>query len=112
MKEREKLILDKIKLYAQQAIEFKGNIDFQTFSNETKTIAACVHNLSQIGELVGRLDDHFIEDNPTIPWRKIRGMRNRIVHDYEGIQLNIVWDVLVDFLPQLIEDIGKIENHK
>jgi len=110
MKEHEKIILEKMKIYAKQAIEFKGNIGFPAFSTDTKTIAACVHNLSQIGELVGRLDDQFVEENPTIPWRKIRGMRNRIVHDYEGIQLNIVWDVLVDFLPQLIEDLNRIEE--
>jgi uncharacterized protein with HEPN domain len=107
MREHEKVILDKIKLYATQAVEFKGDTDFITFSNDTKTIAACVHNLSQIGELVGRLDDDFIESNQKIPWRKMRGMRNRIVHDYEGIKLNIVWDVLQDFLPELIRDIDE-----
>jgi len=38
----------------------------------------------------------------------MKSMRNRIVHDYEGIQLNIIWDVLVDFIPVLIEDIDEI----
>ena len=109
MKKHEKVILDKIKLYATQALEFKGDSDLSTFSNDTKTIAACVHNLSQIGELVGRLDDDFIESNQKIPWRKMRGMRNRIVHDYEGIKLNIIWDVLQDFLPELIKDIDESE---
>jgi uncharacterized protein with HEPN domain len=108
MKKHEKIILDKISAYAKQAMEFKGNTDFLTFSNDKKTIAACVHNLSQIGELVGRLDDDFIESNQEIPWRKIRGMRNRIVHDYEGIKLNIVWDVLQDFLPELIKAVDEI----
>ena len=112
MKDREKIILDKIKIYAIQTIEFICDIDFQTFSNDIKTIAACVHNLSQIGELVGRLDEDFIESNPKIPWRKIRGMRNRIVHDYEGIQLNIVWDVLVEFLPELITNIDTIDEQE
>jgi len=40
--------------------------------------------LSQIGELAGKLESDFIENTAHIPWRKIRGMRNRIVHDYEG----------------------------
>jgi len=109
MKEHEKVILEKIKIYAIQAIQFKGDIDFENFSKDAKTIAACVLNLSQIGELVSRLDDKFLEANNQIPWRKIKGMRNRIVHDYEGIQLNIVWDVLVDFLPELIEKIDSLE---
>jgi uncharacterized protein with HEPN domain len=54
------------------------------------------------------LDDEFIEANAKIPWRKIKGMRNKIAHDYEGIQLNIIWDVLEDFLPTLIESIEQL----
>jgi uncharacterized protein with HEPN domain len=109
MKEHEKIILEKIKAYAVQAVQFKGDINFAEFSEDAKTIAACVLNLSQIGELVGRLNDEFLEANAQIPWRKMRGMRNRIVHDYEGVQLNIVWDVLVDFLAELIIAVCKIK---
>lgn len=105
---KEKAILEKLKDYASQAIQFKGDMTFEEFSNDLKTISACVFSLSQIGELVSRLDVEFVEANNQIPWRKIKGMRNRIVHDYEGIQLNIVWDVLVDFLPELIKSINKI----
>ena len=112
MKEYEKVILEKIKNYAIQAIQFKADIDFENFSQDTKTIAACVLNLSQIGELTGRLDDNFLNAHNHIPWRKMKGMRNRIVHDYEGIQLNIVWDVLVDFLPELIEKINSLDKAK
>ena len=108
MKEHEKVILTKIDVYAKQAIQFKGEMDFTEFTKDVKTIAACVFNLSQIGELAGRLDADFTEANNQIPWRKMRGMRNRIVHDYEGIQLNIVWDVLEDFLPELIGDIANM----
>ena len=108
MKEHEQAILEKIKTYALQAIQFKGDMNFEEFSKDTKTIAACVLNLSQIGELVGRLDNEFLAANPHIPWRKIRGMRNRIVHDYEGILLTTVWDAILDFLPELIEDIEQL----
>lgn len=108
MKEHEKLILEKIKIYAEQAIQFKEGMTFEEFSNDPKTISACVFNLSQIGELVTRLDSGFLEANSHIPWHKMKGMRNRIVHDYEGIKLNIVWDVLVDFLPELIRNINEL----
>ena len=108
MKEHEKVILEKIKNYAVQAIQFKGNMDFEQFSEDAKTVAACTLNLSQIGELTVYLDNDFIEINNQIPWRKIKGMRNRIVHDYEGLRLNIVWDVLIDFLPELIDSIERM----
>ena len=108
MKDHERIILDKIKAYAIQTIEFKNDIDFSDFSKDPKTIAAVVFNLSQIGELTSHLNDEFTKSHSQIPWRNIKGMRNKIVHDYEGIQLNIVWDVLVTFLPKLIIDIDEI----
>jgi len=106
MKEIE--IISKMKTYAAQAIQFKAGIDFSEFSKDIKTINACVFNLSQIGELVTKLDEKFIKDNNHIPWRKIKDMRNRIVHDYEGIHLHIVWEVLTDFLPELITNLEKL----
>lgn len=110
MKEHEKIILSKIKVYAEQAMLFKESMTFEEFSSDPKTISACVFNLSQIGELVTRLDYEFLETSCHIPWRKMRGMRNRIIHDYEGIRLNIVWDVLVDFLPELIKNINELNG--
>ena len=109
MKEHEKVILEKMKLYAEQAIQFKGDMTFEEFSNDLKTISACIFNLSQIGELVSRLDDRFIDANSQIPWRSIKGMRNRIAHDYQGIRLNIIWDVLENFLPHLTQSISEID---
>ena len=108
MKEYEKKILEKIKFYSAQAIEFKAGMDFAQFSDDSKTISACVFSLSQIGELVGRLESEFVKNTQHIPWQKIKGMRNKIIHDYEGILLNIVWDVLTDFLPELIMFIDEL----
>lgn len=108
MKEHERIVLEKIKIYAEQAIQFKEGMTFEGFSDDPKTISACVFNLSQIGEMVTRLNPEFLEASNQIPWHKMRGMRNRIIHDYEGIQLNIVWDVLVDFLPELIKNINEL----
>lgn len=108
MNDHERVILEKMRIYAVQAIQFKGNMDFCEFSGDPKTISACVFNLSQIGELTGKLAKEFIDRTDHIPWHKMKGMRNKIVHDYEGIQLNIVWDVLNEFLPELIKNIDKI----
>lgn len=57
-------------------------------------VEACVFNLSQIGELVNKIDKEFISKHPQIPWFKMRGLRNRIVHDYEGINLKLIWEII------------------
>ena len=61
-----------------------------------------------MGELVGKFSDAFLEQNSHIPWRKINGLRNRIVHGYDDIQLTMVWQVIDEYLPQLIKDLKKV----
>ena len=65
-------------------------ISYDEFCNDSKLVEACVFNLSQMGELANRVDDVFADANPSIPWRLIYGLRNRIVHDYEGVNLRLI----------------------
>ncbi len=71
-------------------------------------IEACVFNLSQMGELVNKLDDAFIEKNQHISWHKIRGLRNRIVHDYEGVKMILIWEIVSSDLPNLKNDLEEL----
>lgn len=64
-------------------------------------VEACIFNLSQIGELANKIDTDFEENNPSIPWRIMYGLRNKIVHDYEGVNLVLIWDIVKDDLPKL-----------
>lgn len=48
-----------------------------------------------------KLDEEFEENNPQIPWRQLYGLRNRIVHDYEGVNLKLVWEIIECDLPGL-----------
>ncbi len=62
---------------------------------------ACNMCIIQIGELVGRLSDDFIDKHSDIPWHQIKAMRNLYAHDYENIKLKIVWDTLTTDIPDL-----------
>lgn len=57
-------------------------------------VEACIFNLSQIGELVNKLDKEYINKYQDIPWHKMKGLRNRIVHDYECVNLKLIWEVI------------------
>ena len=72
-------------------------------------VEACVFNLSQIGELVRHLDRDFIEQHSDIPWAQMRGLRNRIIHDYEGVNLMLVWEIIKYDIPTLIVKLKEIQ---
>ncbi len=71
-------------------------------------IDACVFNLSQIGELASKLDDEYKQNHKSIAWNQIYGLRNRIVHDYEGVNLKLVWEIIESDLPKFRDDLKKI----
>ncbi len=78
---------------------------FEQFTLDEKTADAVARNFEIIGEAANRLPDEFKAKSSTIDWDRIRGFRNRIVHDYFGIDYSIVWNIIENFLPKLIADI-------
>jgi uncharacterized protein with HEPN domain len=80
-------------------------MDFDEFSKDSKTIDAVIRNFEIIGEAANRLPEEFKEKHNAIDWHRIRGFRNRIVHDYIGIDFGIVRDIRNNYLPSLIESI-------
>lgn len=109
MKSKDKLILQKILTYINEIQEFIKGYSREDFNKDRKTINACVFNLSQIGELVGKISEEITEKYNNVEWRGLRGLRNRIVHDYEGINLDMVWGFLDTELKDLENQIKEIK---
>lgn len=87
----------------ERAVSYCQGISFAAFQENAMLQEACVFNLLQIGELAHRgLEDSFIAAHPNLPWRQIYGMRNRIVHDDDGVRLQIVWQTITEDFPPLI----------
>lgn len=105
---RNDIIVSKLIGYADKVMGYCEGISYDAFCNDSKLVEACVFNLSQMGELANRVDDVFADANPSIPWRLIYGLRNRIVHDYEGVNLRLIWEVIHDDLPGLRGELAKI----
>ena len=82
---------------------------YDEFSKDSKTIDAVIRNFEIIGEAANRLSDEFKQHNPSIDWQKIRGFRNRIVHDYMGVDYLIVWEIRTHFLTDLINELQRIK---
>ena len=94
-------IIEKIQSYID-------GFDYEKFVQEDMIVEACAFNFGQLGELSHRLSDEFQNTNSTIPWKAIYGMRNKIIHDYDGVNLKVVWETITEDLPALAEQLRKI----
>lgn len=108
MKNKDNIILIKIQNYIMELKEFIAGYDYEKFSNDKKTINATVFNLSQIGELAGKISDKLTKEYTQIEWRGLKALRNRIVHDYDGINLKMIWGFLANDLDELYTQIEEI----
>ena len=80
------------------------------FQSDEKTADAVVRNLEIIGEAASRLPEDFIDRNSEIEWIKIVGLRHRIVHEYFGVDLQIIWQILKKDLPAFKESLKNIRS--
>lgn len=102
------VLIQDIKESAEKIKRYAADISFEAFIADEKTVDAVIRNFEIIGEAASRVSDDFKEQHSNIDWYKIRGFRNRIVHDYAGIDLQIVWMIMTDFLPTMLEEIKEL----
>ncbi len=100
MSERDRLYLDHI-LDCIERIKTYSERDRSIFLSSEMVQDAVVRNLQTLAESSQRLSDGFKVDNPQIDWRAIAGFRNVLVHDYLGLDLERIWLVIEQDLPQL-----------
>ena len=81
---------------------------FDDFLNDDKTSDAVIRNFEIIGEAANRISDEIKDEFPSVNWFRIRGFRNRIVHDYMGIDYGIVWNIIENDLDNLDLEIKTI----
>jgi uncharacterized protein with HEPN domain len=93
---------------AIERIEKYGKLGFDEFMRNELIQNWIVHHLQIIGEAVRSLPDSFREKHSEIPWSKIIGMRNILTHQYFGIDVDVVWAVIENDLPDLKDKITRI----
>ena len=89
-------------------------MSFNDFISDDKTVDAVVRNFEIIGEAANRVPEDFKSDHPEIEWRRMTGLRNRIIHEYFGVDYATVWKIkeenvpeLADFIEQAIDDLSR-----
>lgn len=104
-----KLLLQDIIESGSKVLDYIGEMDFESFLKDSKTVDAVIRNFEIIGEAANRLPEEFKDLHTSIDWHKIRGFRNRIVHDYMGIDYQIVWQIKEHFLPTLLIELKRLK---
>ena len=105
------IVVNDILLCIDHIESYTTNLLFDDFSSNFMVIEACLYNIQIIGEAVSQLPDDVKNDNADIPWALIKGMRNRLIHEYFGTDLPVVWNVIKNDLPGFKEHLKTIYDN-
>jgi uncharacterized protein with HEPN domain len=103
-------VLRDIQEAVRRIVTYTSGMTFDAFLADPKTQDAVVRNLEIIGEATKNLSDEIRSQNPRLPWKGMAGMRDRLIHHYFGVNIDIVWQIVTAELPDVacqIEEIMK-----
>lgn len=100
--------LEDIELSMSRIIGYTKDISFESFKKDYKTVDAVIRNLEIIGEASKNLPDNLKLSYQTVPWKEMYRLRNRISHEYFGIDYEIIWEIIKSDIPSAHSSIKDI----
>jgi uncharacterized protein with HEPN domain len=99
-----------IRAAASKAVAFVGSMSLDEFAADEKTVFAVTHALEIVGEAAKRIPDDMRKQYPDLPWRAMAGIRDKLIHDYMMVNLEVVWKTVREDLPPLIAKLAAIQG--
>lgn len=106
--DREKAFLNDILEAVQRITAYVDQMSYEEFLDDLKTQDAVIRNLEIIGEAAKHVSNPIRQKAPNIPWSSLAGMRNKLIHQYFGVNLDIVWNVVREDLAELVTAVNHI----
>ena len=100
----------KMRYFSQKILNYTKDMSYDDFRKNSILVEACIFNLSQIGELAHKVSQDYQKKHSDVPWRTLYALRNQIVHEYEGVNLIIIWDIITEDLPKLYSRFEKLSQ--
>lgn len=94
--------------YAGKAQKFAEAVNWEQFQQNEEKVLAIIRTLEVMGEAARHIPPEFRAQYPQVPWRGLTGMRDKVIHDYTGVDLEVVWQTVHRDLPSLQSEIGRI----
>jgi len=94
--------------YAKEAIAMASGRKRSDLDSDRMLQLSLTHLVEIIGEAAAHIGEDTRTRNPSIPWPRVVGMRNRLIHGYDTVDLNVLWDTVVDDFPSLVASLERI----
>lgn len=105
-----KLYLEDISNSISNIEDYTKGLSFENFSNDKKTVDAVVRNLEIIGEAARNIGESFTESHNELPWSEMISMRNKVIHEYIAVDVEILWKTIKEDLPKLKNQIKQLSS--
>lgn len=103
-----KLRIEDILEAIDEIAQFTKSMTFETFCTDTKTIKASLYNIAVVGEAARHVPPKVVAKHPNIPWREMADIRNVVIHEYFGVDLDLLWETICHELPRLVPSLREI----
>lgn len=102
--------LDDILNSFEEVEEFTLGMSFEDFIRDRKTLNAVIRSLEVMGEAAKKVPEEIREQHPDIPWKYMAGMRDKLIHEYHAVDLEIIWAVITEELPPLKSPLRRLSE--